>query len=133
MTAVDATTMAATREKELGNTKFREGDYRTAIIHYTAAISTLDASQKATVYGNRALAFLSLDQYDLAEDDCNKCLQLNPSSVKALMRRGMARAHMNRLEEALGDFQRVLQLEPHNKQAKEEIQRMQSLASQLLK
>ena len=130
---VDATTMAANREKELGNTKFKEGDYTGAIVHYTNAISTLDASQKATVYGNRALAFLSLDQYDLAEDDCNKCLRLNPTSVKALMRRGMARAHMNRLEEALGDFQRVLQLEPHNKQAKEEIQRMQNLASQLLK
>lgn len=132
-TVMDATTMAAKREKELGNAKFKEGDYRAAIVHYTAAISTVDASQKATVYGNRALAFLSLDQYDLAEDDCNKCLKLNPTSVKALMRRGMARAHMNRLEEALGDFQRVLQLEPHNRQAKEEISRMQSLASQLLK
>ena len=45
--------------------------------------------------------------------------------VKAYLRRATARAGAGKMEEAVADFNRVLDLEPTNKQAKTEIERIQ--------
>lgn len=67
-----------------------------------------------------------LPRFAEAEEDCNKSLSLDPKFVKALHRRGMARANTGQLELAVQDFQKVLSLEPHNKAAQQELDRLQS-------
>ena len=48
--------------------------------------------------------------------------------MKALLRRGTARAFMGAYEPALSDFEAALALEPNNKDAAAEIERMRRLA-----
>jgi Tfp pilus assembly protein PilF len=63
--------------------------------------------------------------FEAAEADCNAVLafpQLGVADqVKALLRRGTARIHKNELDGAQADFKQVLQLEPNNRQAREEL------------
>lgn len=63
--------------------------------------------------------------FEAAEADCNAVLafpQLGVGDqVKALLRRATARIHKNELDGAQGDFKQVLQLEPNNRQAREEL------------
>ena len=61
-----------------------------------------------------------------AEADCNTCLALDPTFVKAYHRRGTARAALGDFDRALSDFKKVLSLEPHNKAAQTELQRLEA-------
>ena len=56
-----------------------------------------------------------------ARTNCTKALELDPKSVKALFRRGKCNAQLGHLEEAKEDLQRVLQLQPENKDAVREM------------
>ena len=91
-----------------------QGDYDRAIECYTTGIN-LDA-ENAVLLANRAMALLKQDKYGAAEADCHAALEIDPSYVKALMRRGSARVNLNKLDEAKTDFDDVLFLEPNNKQ-----------------
>jgi len=66
----------------------------------------------------------NLNRYAEAEEDCNKSLSLDPTFVKAYHRRGMARVSTGRIELAKKDFQKVLNLEPHNKAAQQELEKL---------
>lgn len=52
---------------------------------------------------------------------CLQALALDQSNEKGLYRRGEARLLMNEFELAKCDFQRVLEVNPHNKAAKSQI------------
>jgi amidase len=60
--------------------------------------------------------------------DCTACLELEPRNVKALLRRGTARAFLGQYAVALDDFEAAQRLEPQNKDAAAEIERMRRLA-----
>lgn len=49
---------------------------------------------------NRAMAFLKLQRYEEAEEDCSRAVRLDDSYSKAFARRGTARAALGKLEEA---------------------------------
>ncbi|KAF5380284.1 hypothetical protein D9757_007976 [Collybiopsis confluens] len=98
MTSVKA---QAVKDKNLipqGNQSFKNGDYPSAIGHYTQAI--LQDSKDWTFPLNRAAAYLKLDKYEDAERDCTTVLTLNKSNVKALFRRAQARRGLSKLDEA---------------------------------
>ena len=51
-------------------------------------------------------------EYEAAEQESSVAVELNPSYIKALMRRCQAQEHMDKLEEALaGEQGRVLYVE----------------------
>lgn len=62
-----------------------------------------------------------------AENDCSLAININKNYVKGYYRRGMARKLLNRFVLALNDFNYVLKLEPNNKEAKREVDYIQSL------
>ncbi|KAK7493584.1 hypothetical protein BaRGS_00015096 [Batillaria attramentaria] len=68
---------------------------------------------------------LTLNRYAAAEADCVTAITLDPLYVKAYLRRAAARVGLQRLPQALEDYRRVLQLEPTNKQAKTELERLE--------
>lgn len=68
-------------------------------------------------FDERSMCF----RYGAAEVDCSQSIVLDPTYVKAYARRGTARHLMGKLEEAKKDFQRVLSLEPANKQAQQDL------------
>lgn len=73
---------------------------------------------------NRAMAYLKLERYAEAEEDCSKAIALDGTYSKAFARRGTARAALGKLSEAKEDFEQVLKLEPGNKQAVNEINKI---------
>ncbi|XP_071483672.1 sperm-associated antigen 1-like [Diadema antillarum] len=106
--------LAANREKDKGNEAFRAGDYPEAIRYYTRSLSVV---QSAPAFNNRSLARIKLGEYEGATEDCTEVLDLEPSNIKALLRRGSARKSLKQYDLALKDLQAVLQVEPNNKQA----------------
>ncbi|KAM8909217.1 RNA polymerase II-associated protein 3 isoform 1-T2 [Spinachia spinachia] len=118
----------AAMQKDRGNAYFKEGKYEAAAECYGRGIEA--DNMNVLLPANRAMAFLKLEKYNDAEEDCTKAISLDSTYSKAFARRGTARVALGKLEEAKHDFQEVLKLEPGNKQALNELQKIQmNLAS----
>ncbi|EHA98754.1 Sperm-associated antigen 1 [Heterocephalus glaber] len=105
----------ATREKEKGNEAFNSGDYEEAVMYYTRSISVLPT---VAAYNNRAQAEIKLQNWNNAFQDCEKVLKLEPGNIKALLRRATTYKHQNKLQEAIEDLRKVLEVEPDHDLAK---------------
>lgn len=113
----------AAMEKDAGNDYFKRGDYTNAIESYTKGMA-LDPTNPI-LPANRAMALLKEQKYAAAEMDCMTALTLDPLYVKAYLRLGSAQFLMKKLQKAKETFEKVLQLEPQNKQAKLEIEKIE--------
>ena len=131
---IEATQTAAARKAE-GNTAFGAGKHEEAESAYAAGLASLDGHDTSgaepspteveardlivSLHVNRAAALLRLERREDAEQACDAALKLQPENVKALYRRGVARAE-NPIK-AIEDLKRALQLEPGNTAAKREL------------
>ncbi|XP_060758875.1 RNA polymerase II-associated protein 3 [Neoarius graeffei] len=109
-------------QKDLGNAYFKEGKYEVAVECYTKGMEA-DATN-VLLAANRAMANLKLERYAEAEEDCTKAIALDNTYSKAFARRGTARLALGRLSEAKADFEQLLKLEPGNKQAMNELKKL---------
>uniref|UniRef100_G1SHA2 RNA polymerase II-associated protein 3 n=1 Tax=Oryctolagus cuniculus TaxID=9986 RepID=G1SHA2_RABIT len=108
--------------KEKGNKYFKQGKYDEAIECYTKG---MDADPYNPVLPtNRASAYFRLKKFAVAESDCNLAIALNRSYAKAYARRGAARSALQKLEEAKKDYEKVLELEPDNFEATNELRKI---------
>ncbi|PSN54651.1 Peptidyl-prolyl cis-trans isomerase FKBP4 [Blattella germanica] len=120
--------------KEKGTTYFKNGKFDLAIKMYKKVISFMefdtgfegeqDEQRKALLlvgHLNLALCHLRLQEHVDARDQCNKALELNPSSEKGLFRRGQANLGLGEPERAKVDFEAILKLEPSNTAAANQI------------
>ncbi|XP_059103749.1 RNA polymerase II-associated protein 3 isoform X2 [Peromyscus eremicus] len=114
--------------KEKGNKYFKQGKYDEAIDCYTKG---MDADPYNPVLPtNRASAYFRLKKFAVAESDCNLAIALSRSYTKAYARRGAARFALQKLEEARKDYEKVLELEPDNFEATNELRKIdQALSS----
>ncbi|XP_061570331.1 RNA polymerase II-associated protein 3 [Cololabis saira] len=110
-------------QKDRGNAYFKEGKYEAAVACYTEGMEA--DGTNVLLPANRAMAYLKLEKYREAEEDCSTAIYLDSTYCKALARRGTARVALGKLEEAKQDFQQLLKLEPGNKQALNELQKLQ--------
>lgn len=76
-------------EKTKGNESFRVADNQEAVSCYSRSLAY--NPQSAVVWANRAMAYIRLELFDLAEADSSVALLLDPSYVKAYSRRGLVR------------------------------------------
>ncbi|KAL3966888.1 peptidyl-prolyl cis-trans isomerase FKBP4/5-like protein [Sarotherodon galilaeus] len=120
--------------KEKGTQYFKEGKYKQASVQYKRIVSWLEhesglseeEEKKAkalqlAAHLNLAMCFLKLQEPNKALEHCDKSMELDASNEKALFRRGEALFGMNEFEKARDDFQKVLQLYPANKAAKNQV------------
>lgn len=114
--------------KEKGNKLFKQGKYDEAIECYTKG---MDADPYNPVLPtNRASAYFRLKKFAVAESDCNLAIALNRNYAKAYARRGAARFALQKLEDAKKDYEKVLELEPNNFEATNELRKInQALTS----
>lgn len=117
----------ALKFKEKGNEFFKLGNYAMAIDKYSAGLQ-LDPTN-ALILANRAMAFLKQEKFAAAEQDCHWCLALDPTYVKGYLRQATARTGLKKYKEAIADYEKVLKLEPTNKMATAEIEKLQKLLS----
>ena len=135
LSEVDASLSPEERQKKVeqvksaGNQRFMRGDYTEAKALYTQAIA-LDPSL-ITLYSNRAMCELKLEQHGLAVADATKAIELDPKFAKAYYRR--ASAHLSILEpkKALPDLKMVLKLDPRNAQVKAQLDATSKLVRRL--
>ncbi|XP_033228552.1 RNA polymerase II-associated protein 3-like isoform X1 [Belonocnema kinseyi] len=106
----------ATKFKEQGNIFVQKRLYDKAIKSYTEAIKIFPYDE--VFYANRALCYLKIQNLYSAEADCTASLQLNDCYVKAYHRRATARMELEEYDGAKKDIERMLDLEPTNKEAK---------------
>lgn len=86
-------------EKTKGNESFRIAENNDAVACYSISLA-LDA-RNAVVWANRAMAYIRLELFDLAEADSTVALHLDPTYVKAYSRRGLVRFKRGKYAEVL--------------------------------
>lgn len=105
----------AVKFKDQGNNFFQKKQYDLAINSYNEAIKIFPWDE--IFYANRALCYLKQSNFYSAEADCTAALQINNNYVKAYHRRALARIELEDYDAAKRDIERVLNLEPSNKEA----------------
>lgn len=83
--------------REQGNIAFRESKLELALEFYSQAIakSGTSYSERYIIYGNRSLVYLKTKEFVKALGDADQCMQLNPSWVKAYVRKANALKELN--------------------------------------
>ncbi|XP_067657370.1 tetratricopeptide repeat protein 1-like [Haliotis asinina] len=105
----------AQQSKEKGNQAFREGSYKEAIRLYTEALHMCPLSfpkERSIMFSNKAACQMKLDDNKDAIKNCSKALELHPHYMKALLRRAELYERTDKLDEALADFQKAVELDP---------------------
>lgn len=121
----DDTAAAAISHKDKGNEAFKASQWSEAVQQYTMAIK-LGAKHKElpVFYKNRAAAYLKLEKYSNAVDDCTESLRLAPNDPKALFRRAQAYEGLTKPEEAYKDATALFKADPGNKTVQPMLQRL---------
>jgi import receptor subunit TOM70 len=109
---------------ERGNASFRDGQYEEAVELYTQGLGACreeaaegsgearEAYLKLLV--NRAECYRQLGMNHRVVADCTEALELDPTRVKAVLRRALACENLERFEEAMGGYRSTLELDPKN-------------------
>ena len=106
------------RLKSEGNDFVKKKDYESAIKLYTECIEA--DSEKPVAFANRAQCYMSLNNFELAENDCNKALELleevtdDNLKMKVYYRRCIARKSSGVYKGAMDDLTKVMKLQPKN-------------------
>jgi len=107
----------AETEKQKGNESFKKGDFAEAVKSYSEAIKRNPADAK--IYSNRAACYTKLTAFDLALKDCDKSLALDPTFVKAYLRKGNVLKAMGQHQNAMDVYVKALDVDPNNAEAKQ--------------
>lgn len=102
---------AAQRLIDKGVRRAIRGHPEAAIPYYTKAIEA--DPDNLTVRSYRLNACRGLGQTDLALQDCEAMIRSAPDATMGYFNRGLVLADLNRLDEALADFDRVAAMNPN--------------------
>ncbi|KAM9252901.1 tetratricopeptide repeat protein 1 isoform 1-T2 [Dugong dugon] len=117
----------STQLKEEGNEQFKKGDYIEAESSYSRALQMCPSSfqkDRSILFSNRAAARMKQDKKEMAISDCSKAIQLNPSYIRAILRRAELYEKTDKLDEALEDYKSILEKDPSVHQAREACMRL---------
>lgn len=118
-----------------GNSLFRDGLYEEALSKYELALQAarnapLSTEVQSICHANRASCFSKLGQHTETIKECTKAIELNPTYLKALLRRAEAHEKLDHYDEAIKDMKSVLELEPSHDQARRALVRLKPLADE---
>ncbi|KAJ4803377.1 Tetratricopeptide repeat protein 1 [Rhynchospora pubera] len=121
--------------KAQGNQLFSAGQYEEALAQYERALeiaSEIPSSEEiqSMCHANRAICFSKLGKYEETIKECTKALELNPSYLKALLRRAEAHEKLEHYDEAISDMKKIAELDPSNEQASRALRRLEPLAAE---
>lgn len=73
----------AEKKKNLGNEEFKKQNYEAAINYYSEA---LEIQPHEAIYSNRAASYIALKKFELALNDCQAAVRLNPDFARTYKR-----------------------------------------------
>ncbi|KAL9251461.1 Tetratricopeptide repeat protein 1-like protein, partial [Drosera capensis] len=116
-----------------GNLLFKNAQYEDALLKYEHALQLTPEippsnELRAMCHANRGICYLKLGKYEETIKECTKAIELCPAYIKALLRRADAYERLERFEDAIGDYKKILQLEPSNNEARSNILRLEPKA-----
>lgn len=121
---------AADRRRQGGNELFKEDKLAEAMQQYEMALAYMGDDFMFQLFGkykdmaiavknpchlNMAACLLKLNRYEEAIGHCNMVLAEDEKNIKALFRRGKARAALSQTDDARKDFQKVRKFSPEDK------------------
>jgi DnaJ homolog subfamily C member 7 len=102
------------RARNDANDVFKRGRYSDAVDMYTKALE-IDPQNRVTnakLLGNRALSRIKLKEYDLAREDCDQALKLDPTYMKAKRTRAKATGEGGDWDQAVKDLKALAEENP---------------------
>lgn len=117
--------------KNEGNELFKQSLWRESLSKYEEALRTAPRScahTRAVFFANKAAVFEKTNRSDASIRACTRALSLNENYVKVLLRRARLYRQADKLDEALEDYKKILQLEPRHSEA---LIAVQTLPSQI--
>ena len=115
------------RAKEAGNRAFKAGELEEAITKYTECLSLDRTNLKfnCVIYANRAAVWLRQKEWQKAYDDSTTAISLDSGYIKAYNRRVQALYKLERFDEAVGDAEKALKLDPSSNELKQQVREAQ--------
>ena len=113
--------------KKKGNEFYLAGENEEAIREYNHALELCPLcfkEDRSILMANKAAALIKMDEKEKAIDECTEALELNPNYVKVLLRRGQTYENMDKPHEAMKDFEKVLEIDSGNKEARMAVMRL---------
>ncbi|TVU00350.1 hypothetical protein EJB05_54245 [Eragrostis curvula] len=102
--------------KSQGKEEFAKGEYLAAIYYYGLAME--EDPLDATLFANRSLCWLQMNEGDLALEDAQQCKVLRPNWSKAWYREGKALSLLKNYEGAADAFMEALKLDSESVEVK---------------
>merc|ERR1711872_1146742 len=106
----------ADAEKLKGNECFKSGDWANAVKFYTEAIKR--NPKDAKIYSNRAACYTKLNAFDLTIKDCDTSISMDPTFVKAYLRKANVLKAMGQAKNAMEVYSKAMELDPNSDEAK---------------
>eukprot|EP00088_Acartia_fossae_P020441 TRINITY_DN2202_c0_g1_i1.p1 TRINITY_DN2202_c0_g1~~TRINITY_DN2202_c0_g1_i1.p1 ORF type:complete len:309 (+),score=93.11 TRINITY_DN2202_c0_g1_i1:42-929(+) len=107
--------------KQEGNSLYKDGKPEEALQKYTAGLNLCPlgyTKDRAVLYANRAQMNRVLGHKDKAIRNSSKAIELDPEYLKAILRRAELYEETEKLDEALEDYKRVIELDSNNAEAR---------------
>nr|XP_045226948.1 tetratricopeptide repeat protein 12 isoform X4 [Macaca fascicularis] len=96
--------------KDKGNEAFAEGNYETAILHYSEGLEKL--KDVKVLYTNRAQAYMKLKNYEKALVDCEWALKCDEKCTKAYFHMGKANLALKNYSVSRECYKKILEINP---------------------
>eukprot|EP00484_Ammonia_sp_Unknown_P002438 CAMPEP_0197075074 /NCGR_PEP_ID=MMETSP1384-20130603/211426_1 /TAXON_ID=29189 /ORGANISM="Ammonia sp." /LENGTH=589 /DNA_ID=CAMNT_0042513917 /DNA_START=88 /DNA_END=1857 /DNA_ORIENTATION=+ len=111
------------RAKDAANQAFKDNDLDLALQRYSECLCIDRTNHKfnCIIYANRAAVWLKKKEWQNAYDDASMAIEFDASYIKAYGRRIQALYGLDRYDEAVGDAERALQLDPSSNDLKQQL------------
>ncbi|KAL0866973.1 hypothetical protein Bca101_046091 [Brassica carinata] len=110
-----------------GNKLFSSGRYSEASVAYGDGLR-FDGFN-SVLYCNRAACWFKLGMWDHSVDDCSQALSIQPSYIKALLRRAASYGKLRRWDDAVRDYEVLRKELPGDSEVVESLQRAKTALS----
>merc|ERR1712228_170043 len=110
--------------KKAGNEAFKSNDLDLAILKYSECMAMDKTNHKfnSVIYSNRAAVWLKKKEWQRAYNDASIAIDLDSEFIKAYGRRIQALYGLDRYDEAVGDAEKALRLDPSSNDLKRQLQ-----------